>query len=111
MTQYQSLLSEPFFWIMIAVIAILVVITIIMIIRLIFKKREDHVAVYFEGNFRTMIGEWDLVTRPNLRKWKNEAAKRLGHLDKEVGSIEKMRKNIDGRLNALNNDIVKLERY
>jgi len=111
MLDWRALISDPIFWILIAFLIILVMVDIYLIIRLVFKRREDHVGLYFEGNFRGIISEWDLVNRPTLKKWKGETVKRLSSLDKEVTSIEKMRNNIDSRLLSLDRDIVKLEKY
>ena len=111
MTDYRPLLSEPLFWVFVAILIILVIVTIWMIIRLIFIKREDHVGVYFESNFRGIINEWDLINRPTLKEWKLEASKRLKLLDKDLTGIEKMRSGIDSRLSALDKEIAKVERY
>lgn len=108
---WTALISDPIFWILVALLIILVIVDIFLIIRLVFKRREDHVGLYFEGNFRGIINEWDLVNRPTLKRWKGETAKRLLSLDKEVTYIEKMRRDIDNRLLSLDKDLVKLEKY
>jgi hypothetical protein len=107
----SAILSEPVFWILIAILAILIVITIYMIVRLMFRRREDHVGTYFEGNFRTIMSEWDLINRPTLKQWKTEASKRMKLLEKDVTGIEKMRALIDNRLSALDKEIMKMERF
>ncbi len=111
MVDIIALISDPIFWVLIAFLIVLVFVDIYLIIRLLFKRREEHVGLYFEGNFRGIISEWDLVNRPTLKKWKGETIKRLSSLDKEVTSIEKMRHTIDNRLLSLDRDIVKLEKY
>ena len=107
----SAIFSEPVFWILIAILSILIVVTIYMIIRLIFRRREDHVGTYFEGNFRTIMSEWDLINRPMLKQWKSEASKRLKLLEKDLTGIEKMRTSIDNRLTNLDKEIMRMERF
>lgn len=107
----NSIFSDPVFWILISLLAISIVVTIFMIVRLMFRRREDHVGVYFEGNFRTIMSEWDLINRPTLKQWKTEASKRMKLLEKDVTGIEKMRALIDNRLSALDKEIMKMERF
>jgi len=107
----SAIFSEPLFWVLIAILVILVLVTIYMIIRLIFRRREDHVGTYFEGNFRTIMSEWDLINRPTLKQWKFDASKRLKLLEKDLSGIEKMRTLIDNRLSALDKEIMRMERF
>jgi hypothetical protein len=107
----SAIFSEPVFWILIAILAILILVTIYMMIRLMFRRREDHVGTYFEGNFRTIMSEWDLINRPTLKLWKSEASKRLKMIEKDVTGIEKMRTTIDNRLSTLDREIMKMERF
>jgi hypothetical protein len=107
----DTIWAQPLFWILVAILAIMIVTTLYMIIRLLFRRREDHVGTYFEGNFRTIMSEWDLINRPTLKQWKSEASKRLKSLDKDLTGIERMRTSIDNRLSNLDREIMKMERF
>lgn len=93
----------------------LIVILIIAIIYTIYgivksrKERPNHVEMYFDANFRSIVDEWDLVTRPRLKDWKSTMSKRLDSVGKDISGIEKNRKKIDKRLSSLEKEVGKLE--
>ena len=102
---------EPWVAIILVIIGILIIAIIYQIIQIIRARNEGptHVEEYFSGNFRTMIGEWDLVTRPRLKQWKSSMTDRLSIITSDITSIESTRKGINGRLDTVEKDLNKLE--
>jgi hypothetical protein len=98
-------------WLLIAVIAIFVIAIIYQIIRLWRMKHNepDHMEMYFESNFKSIIDEWGLITRPKMKTWKNDITTKLKGLSKDISYIETERTSIDKRINKLEKELNQLE--
>jgi biopolymer transport protein ExbB/TolQ len=110
----MSFLSSwgPVAWILAIAVIILIIAIIYEIYRLIKKRHEgpDHYEEYFAANFRTMVSEWDLVTRPRLKEWKTGIMKRMVNITKDIEFLESARSSIDKRLANLDKSLTKLEK-
>jgi len=86
-------------------------ITLAWFIRLRRIKREEpsHVELYFDENFRTIIGEWDLVTRDRVKGFKKDIGKRLNVVGKDIMALETTKKVLDKRIGGLEKTIARLE--
>lgn len=68
-----------------------------------------HIENYFEANFRTLMDEWDLVTRPRLGKWKSSMSRRLKIVGKDIKSLELFRSKLDKRIDTMDRELGSLE--
>ena len=103
---YTSLLT--------AVIVLLVIswfVALAWFIRLRRRKREQpsHLQLYFDDNFRSIIGEWNLVTRDRAKDFKKDIKKRLEIVGKDISAMEANKKSLDKRMVGLENTITRLE--
>ena len=75
------------------------------------KKREEpsHLQLYFDDNFRSIIGEWDFVTRDRVKVFKKDIKKRLQVVGKDISSLESNKKSLDKRMVGLEKTITRLE--
>jgi hypothetical protein len=75
------------------------------------KKRLEpsHVQLYFDENFRGIIGEWDFVTRDRVKEFKKDIGKRLHVVGTDIASLETNRKTLEKRMGGLEKTIAKLE--
>jgi hypothetical protein len=99
------------------ILAILLVIAwfiaLVWFIRLRRKKRLEpsHVQLYFDENFRGIIGEWDFVTRDRVKDFKKNIGKRLHMVGTDITSLETKKKVLEKRMSGLEKTISKLEGY
>ena len=75
------------------------------------KKRMEpsHIQLYFDDNFRTIMGEWDFVTRDRMKVFKKDIGKRLQVVGNDINALETNKKNLDRRMNGLERTLLKLE--
>ena len=96
-----------------AIIIIAIVIWIVwIIVRQYSQKRAaalNHFELYFAENFRNLIDEWDLQTRPKMKAWKSDISKRLNVVGSDIDRLKTFQKSMTSRLDKLTREIVKLE--
>jgi len=71
----------------------------------------SHVQLYFDENFRSIIGEWDLVTRDRVKEYKKDINKRLKVVGKDITALESNKKVLDKRMVRLEKTIARLEGF
>jgi hypothetical protein len=96
-----------------AIVIILIVIWIIwMISRSVMKKRitaPSHFELYFAENFRNLIDEWDIQSRPKVKAWRTDITKRLNTVGSDIDRLKKFQRKMDTRLTKLTKELTKLE--
>lgn len=99
------------YFLMIVSLILLFILTLAWYFMLKKKKAESpsHINLYFDENFRKIIGEWDLVSRDRVKNFKRDIGSRLSVVGKEITLIEKNRSKLDKKLNGLDIEISKLE--
>ena len=70
----------------------------------------EHIELYFEEYFPTMIKEWDLVVRSRLGQWMDGVRQKMAVIDTDLTHIQQYRNTIDTRLDRLEKDVSMLER-
>jgi peptidoglycan hydrolase CwlO-like protein len=74
------------------------------------KKREpSHIQLYFDENFRNIIGEWDFSTRDRVKEFKKDITKRLTSVGGDIDILDTKRKKLDKRMDALEQKMKGLE--
>lgn len=107
--------------VVIAAIVIAVVIYLLLLyVRSYVSRREklkqkygyvpEHVELYFEEYFPTMIKEWDLVVRSRLGQWMDGIRQKMTVIDADLTHIQQYRNTLDTRLDRLEHDVNALER-
>jgi len=103
------------FW-YILVIVLLVVAFIAVLLWLISSVRKkkrgpSHVDLYFQENFRSIMDEWDMVTRGSVKDFKKDMQKRLESSGSRITELENKRKGYDRRLSTLDRELTRLEGF
>ncbi|MGA1848343.1 MAG: hypothetical protein ACMUHB_03290 [Thermoplasmatota archaeon] len=75
------------------------------------KKGPSHVDLYFKENFRTIMDEWDMVTRGSMKNFKKDMLKRLDSSGSRIKELENKRKGYDKRMAALDRELTRLEGF
>lgn len=106
--------------ILIAVFVVALIYVIIITVRDEYSRREklrkkygrvpDHTELYFEEYFPTVMKEWDIVTKPRLKRWNKSIRQKMSSIDKALDEITGYRKGLDGRIDALEKDVDSLEK-
>jgi hypothetical protein len=76
------------------------------------KKRRlepSHIQLYFDDNFRSIMGEWDFVTRDRVKDFKKNIGKRLNSVGNDINTLETKRTTLEKRMGGLEKTIAKLE--
>jgi hypothetical protein len=76
------------------------------------KKRRmepSHIQLYFDDNFRNIMGEWDFVTRDRVKMFKKDIGKRLHVVGNDINALDTKKKNLEKRMNGLEKTLLKLE--
>ena len=76
------------------------------------KKRRlepSHIQLYFDDNFRSIMGEWDFVTRDRMKDFKKNIGKRLHLVGNDISTLETKRKTLEKRMSGLERTLNKLE--
>ena len=73
------------------------------------KMEPSHIQLYFDDNFRNIMGEWDFVTRDRVKEFKKDIGKRLQVVGSDITSLETKRKGLDRRMNGLERTLAKME--
>ncbi|MBN1539543.1 MAG: hypothetical protein JW939_05310 [Candidatus Thermoplasmatota archaeon] len=101
------------FWIVLGIVALVIAwfLALAWFIHLRRKKRMEpsHIQLYFEENFRGIMGEWDFVTRDRVKEFKKDIGKRLQAVGSDITSLEKKRKTLEKRMGGLEKTIADLE--
>ena len=69
----------------------------------------DHMSLYIDEFFPTMIKNFDIVTKPRFKEWSDLVDGRLVKVSEHISSIKSLRKKIDQRLGKVEGRIEKLE--
>ena len=93
---------------LVILLAVVLIYTIYRIYRYVVGGPK-HVENYFEANFRTLMDEWDLVTRPRLSEWKSSMTRRLKGVGKDIKVLEQFRSKLDKRMDAMDRELGSLE--
>ena len=105
--------SWPTFWfvIVIGLLVLALILVIWWLVHLIKKKREgpSHIELYFDGNFRKIIDEWDLISRDKVKDFKKDITKRLSSVDSDISGLEKQKNKLNRRMSKLETEVEKLE--
>lgn len=97
-------------------VVILWVMAILAIIRNLRKNKAmkaleiDHVSLYFDDYFPTMIKNFDLVTKSKFDTWSASIGKRLKVVGSNISTVQSFRKNFDPRLKTLEKQVDTLEK-
>ena len=101
------------FWyvLIIGVLLVALVLVIIWYIQLSRKKKKEpsHIELYFDENFRGIIGEWDFMTRDKVKEFKKDMGKRLSKVGSDIDVLEKKKTTLDKRMTALETKMKDLE--
>lgn len=101
------------FWtiVLIGLLLLALVVTFFWFISLSKKKKREpsHIQLYFDENFRSILGEWDFVTRDRIKDFKKDITKRLVSVGGDIDLLEKKRLKLDKRMDNLEMKIKDLE--
>ncbi|MGA1819419.1 MAG: hypothetical protein ACMUHU_00255 [Thermoplasmatota archaeon] len=75
------------------------------------KKGPSHIELYFDENFRGIMGEWDFLTRDKVKDFKKDMLKRLGKVGSDIDGLEKKRVTLDKRMTALETKMKDMEGF
>jgi hypothetical protein len=78
-------------------------------LRRIKKLEPSHLQLYFEENFRSIIKEWDFVTRDRVKDFKKDIGKRLMVVGTDITALETNKKTLEKRMVGLEKTIDRLE--
>jgi len=97
----------------IGILLLALVLVIIWYFQLTRKKRKgpSHIELYFDENFRGIMGEWDFATRDKVKDFKKDMLKRLGKVGSDIDGLEKKRTALDKRMTALETKIKDMEGF
>ena len=105
--------SWPTFWyvVIIGLLVLALILVIWWLVYLVKKRREgpSHIELYFDGNFRKIIDEWDLISRDKVKEFKKDITKRLTVVDGDISDLEKQKSKLNKRMDKLDAEIGKLE--
>ena len=73
------------------------------------RMEPSHIQLYFDDNFRNIMGEWDFVTRDRVKDFKKNIGKRLHVVGNEITTLETKRNSLVKRMNGLERTLNKLE--
>ncbi|MGA1820671.1 MAG: hypothetical protein ACMUHU_06660, partial [Thermoplasmatota archaeon] len=73
------------------------------------KMEPSHLQLYFDENFRNIMGEWDFVTRDRVKEFKKDIGKRLQVVGTDITTLETKRTTLEKRMGGLEKTISKLE--
>jgi hypothetical protein len=73
------------------------------------KMEPSHIQLYFDDNFRSIMGEWDFVTRDRMKEFKKDIGKRLKVVGSDISDLERRKNGLDKRMKGLENTLGKLE--
>ena len=95
-------------------IAILLIAFLYLLIDMIIQIRKrragpSHVDLYFQDNFRKIMDEWDLVTRPSVKTFKKDILNRLKVVGTDIDDLEKKKDMLDLRMKTLDKELDRLE--
>ena len=98
---------------LIIILVLLFIVSFVWFLSLQRKKRKlpSHVQLYFDDNFRKIMGEWDFVTRDRVKTFKKDIGTRLNKVGTEIDGLEKKKKGLDGRMSRIETRISKLEGF
>jgi hypothetical protein len=78
-------------------------------LRRIKKLEPSHLQLYFEENFRSIIKEWDFVTRDRVKDFKKDIGKRLLVVGTDITALETKKDTLEKRMVGLEKTIGRLE--
>ncbi|MGA1793119.1 MAG: hypothetical protein ACMUHM_04140 [Thermoplasmatota archaeon] len=73
------------------------------------KLEPSHLQLYFDENFRNIMGEWDFVTRDRVKEFKKDIGKRLLVVGNDITTLETKRTTLEKRMTGLEKTITKME--
>jgi hypothetical protein len=73
------------------------------------KTEPSHLQLYFDENFRGIMGEWDFVTRDRVKEFKKDLGKRLNLVGGDIDALETKKKGLERRMNTVERTLNKLE--
>lgn len=102
-------------WYVVIIVALLIALVLVIAWYASLKKKQkampSHVQLYFDENFRKIMSEWDMSTRDRVKEFKKDMSGRLSNVGKNIDDLEASSKKLDKRLNALDTEMSKLERF
>ena len=73
------------------------------------RMEPSDIQLYYDDNFRNIMGEWDFVTRDRMKLFKKDVGKRLQVVGKDIMALEIKKNNLDKRMSGLERTLNKLE--
>jgi hypothetical protein len=77
--------------------------------KVVFQGTHDHIGLYFEENMDSVIHEFDIASKNDVKKWKTDVYNSLDRFNKSTEELQKKREGIDQRLTALEEDVAQLK--
>lgn len=68
-----------------------------------------HLDLYFDEHFPNVVRNFDLVTSARFDAWSNGINSRLGSLARDLDSLGKARRGLDGRMDRIEKRLTDLE--
>jgi hypothetical protein len=99
-----------FFVVMVWLIAILAIIRHIRKNKAMKELEIDHISLYFDDYFPTIIKNFDLVTKSKFDTWSASIGKRLKVVGGSISTVQAFRKGFDPRLKSLEKQVDALEK-
>ncbi len=93
------------FWYVIVIggLSLLFALTLMWFISLSKKRKQmpSHIELYFDENFKKIMNEWDLATRDKAKEFRKDMNGRLVKVGNDISGLEKRRSVLDKRLKAV----------
>lgn len=70
----------------------------------------DHIELYFDENFPSIVRNFDVVSRRRFGEWAREVDGRLGRIDHDLGVVTSFRTRFGDRMTDVEGRIDKLEK-
>ncbi|MGA1822421.1 MAG: hypothetical protein ACMUIG_07835 [Thermoplasmatota archaeon] len=108
-------MDETTMWIIIIAAAVILAFIILLSLIIYLRKRKakgpSHIELYFDENFRTIIDEWDMVSRERIKLFRTDMSKRLKTVGDSIGNLERNRKRLDSRMEKLEKEMSRMEGF
>jgi uncharacterized protein HemX len=103
------------YWYIIIIAALLILLGLVIAWYASLKKKQksmpSHVQLYFDENFRKIMTEWDMTTRDRVKDFKKDMSGRLAKVGSSIDDLEANTKKLDKRLNTLDREMSKMEKF
>jgi peptidoglycan hydrolase CwlO-like protein len=108
-------MDEATMWIIIIAAVVLIALIILVSLIIYYRKKSakgpSHIELYFDENFRTIIDEWDMVSRDRIKLFRTDMSKRLKGIGGNIDNLENKRDTLDKRMDRLERDMTRMEGF